>query len=161
MSFTKTFSKGQYAENAVCKWFNTCGIKAQLNTDKATNLLWDIECELNNKSFTCECKFDEMSQRTGNLAIEFFNSKLTKASGIDVTKADLWIHCLQDGGNLTMWVCSVTDLKQFLQTHTPARTIIDGGDKNACLYLYPESTMLKVLLKRIDNLSAEQVKTVI
>jgi hypothetical protein len=84
------------------------------------------------KELTFEVKNDVMASRTGNVAVEFHNSKQDKPSGIDRTTALFWTHKL----DADIWIISVAKLREFLKKEIPHRIIIGGGDDNANLYLY-------------------------
>ena len=82
---------------------------------------------------TIEVKYDIMSAQTGNIAIEFFNPKSCKPSGISATKADYYIYQFPDLG---FFFTRVNELKKYCEEHQPFRTITAGGDGNASLWLY-------------------------
>jgi len=58
---------------------------------------WDIR-SISGRT-TIEIKFETTPIRTGNVAIELHNSDLDEPSGINATKANLWVHiCLTPQG---------------------------------------------------------------
>jgi len=81
---------------------------------------------------TFEVKNDIMAAKTGNIAIEFYNTRSCKDSGIAGTRADFWVHITDK-----IYIISVTKLRELLKTTKPKRIISSGGDNNASLYLYP------------------------
>jgi hypothetical protein len=47
------------------------------------------------KKFSVEVKLERSSIRTGNIAIEYWNTSLDEPSGILSTKAKTWVHCIE------------------------------------------------------------------
>lgn len=146
-----SFVNGKLAEQRVISMFNKLGIPCK-KSDKEL-LEYDIELEVSGKKRTAEVKFDMMAEKTGNLAIEYWNSKKDTASGITATKAHLWIICILDDVHITMWATSVKTMKKFLEENTPKRIISKAGDKNAELYLYDTDFMLKSIFHRLDDIT--------
>lgn len=146
-----SFVSGKLAEQRVISMFNKLGVPCK-KSDKEL-LEYDIEFEISGKKRTAEVKFDMMAEKTGNLAIEYWNSKKDTASGISATKANLWIICILDDINITMWATSVKSMKKFLEENTPKRIISKAGDKNAELYLYDADFMLKTIFHRLDDIT--------
>ena len=98
---------------------------------------WDCKmANIDNVEKLIELKIDYMSARTGNIAIEFRNSKKNIPSGINITKADVWSHAYvyEDA-----WHCmfvKVKDLKEYINNNPPHKIIFGGGDKNSDMYIY-------------------------
>lgn len=145
-----SFVNGKLAEQRVISMFNKLGIPCKKSEKEL--LEYDIELEVAGKKRTAEVKFDMMAEKTGNLAIEYWNSKKDTASGISATKAHLWIICVLDDINITIWATSVKTMKKFLTDNQPKRIISKGGDKNAELYLYDADFMLKAIFHRLDTI---------
>lgn len=145
-----SFVSGKLAEERVISMFNKLGIPCK-KSDKEL-LEYDIELEVAGKKRTAEVKFDMMAEKTGNLAIEYWNSKKDTASGISATKAHLWIICILDDVHITIWATSVKTMKKFLDTNEPKRKISKAGDKNAELFLYDADFMLKAIFHRLDTI---------
>lgn len=152
MSILKSLALGNTAENFCINTFRSFSIEAEKNSDTKTREFWDLDCVIGKKKFKVEVKYDVMAQKTGNLAIEFYNSKSLKPSGIDATKAHIWAHVIQDDTNKTMWIASVKQMKLFIKDNTPFKTLNDVGDNNACIHLYKDSDMLSVVLHRFETL---------
>jgi hypothetical protein len=45
-----------------------------------------------------EIKFESTPGRTGNVALEYFNTSLNEVSGVLKTKANLWLHVVPENG---------------------------------------------------------------
>lgn len=101
-----------------------------------------------------EVKYDIYAARSGNIAIEFYNSKLGEASGIDATEADIWAHVLSDPHSI--WFSSVKKLKEFIKSNKPFRVITAGGDDNASMYLYKKDFILPSVFHRVDGLTKDE-----
>lgn len=131
-------AKGDAAENELLEYLHSVGIDAELNLIYSLRYDYDIiarnvnHSTLKDEVLTFECKHDSMASRTGNIAIEYHNSKQDKPSGINTTSANLWAHKV-DG---QIWLIGTNKLREFIATNTPHKTIIGGGDENANLYLY-------------------------
>jgi len=112
----------------------------QKNEDKNTRIEYDIACGYNRDPVSSavegvvyfEVKNDVMASKTGNIALEYFNSKSMKASGITATKADWWVHKI----NGELWAIRVKELIDFTKNEKPDKIIIGGGDNNADLMIY-------------------------
>jgi hypothetical protein len=71
-----------------------------------------------------EVKYDSMSQRTGNVAIEV--GCAGKPSGISATCADFWVTVML-GEHAGTYLTDTADLRYLVQ----GRPVIKGGDRNA------------------------------
>jgi hypothetical protein len=145
-----SFKLGKQAEEFVIKIFNDAKLNA--NKSEVELLEYDIEFLIGKTKYTAEIKFDYMSVKTGNLAIEYWNSKKNTASGITSTKATIWVHCILDSGNITAWVANTIELTNYIRDNKPKKTIIGAGDNNACIHLYDVDKMLKDVFMRIDHI---------
>jgi len=123
---------GQCGENQVVELLEALGVICTRNTKRGQLLYYDIQCQYQNLVFTIEIKNDLMAQKTGNIAIEIFNSKKLSKSGVQATRANLWAHII----NNKVWLTSVAKLKHYIDTMPPHRIIENGGDNNATLLLY-------------------------
>lgn len=156
---------GKKGEKLVIALFEKNGHLIKFNEDFSKRSYHDLEFTLidNNyhtvKDGSIEVKNDVYAAKSGNIAIEYFNSKSTKASGVMVSKADLWIH-LAFG---QIWVASLSSLKKFLKKAEPCRLIYSGGDGNADLMLFKADRLFdNKLFYQIDHLDKEQfTKTVL
>lgn len=135
--FLSDLSEGKKKEALVVQRLQQLKFTAQLSNSKQ----YDVEWEDNGKNLKGEVKFDKASDRTGNIAIEFHNSKLNKPSGLTATKADVWFIVFPDD---VIWWCYVEDLKKFVKENKPKKVVIGGGDKNADLYLYSKNFIEKL-----------------
>lgn len=139
----KSMRVGNIAEKLVIETLNTYGYDAKKNEDKAKKYDYDVLATINGKEVSFEVKFDVMAARTGNIAIEYWNSKKNQPSGIMVTKADYWVHVIEDEEQTKLvYVTPVANLKKFIELNKPKRTIESGGDNNANLYLYSTEVIL-------------------
>lgn len=137
MTFIKDLINGNSKEELVLKRLHELGYQGQFSGIKD----YDIVFTTKSGELKGEVKFDKMSDKTGNLAIEFFNPKLNRDSGLSATTADVWFYVFPDG---TIWWAYTKELKEFIENNKPAKTFKGGGDKNADLYLYRKSFIKKV-----------------
>lgn len=156
MSILRSFSIGDAGEKRVISMLNAMGVKAQKNEDKATRADYDLICEYDGREFTAEVKYDVMSEKTGNVAFEIFNSKSNKPSGIFGTKANMWVHILPDGENMAICICSVKNIRKYSRDVAPLKLLKSVGDANADILLYKVEDVLENLFSRIDNIDNEQ-----
>lgn len=108
----------------------------------------DIVVEIKGQKYDCEIKFDVYANSSGNIAIEFYNTKLCKPSGIDSTNCHFWIQVLNEK---EIYIAEVTKIKEFIKDNNPKRTIINAGDGNASLYLYEKSIILEKCFQKLDE----------
>lgn len=160
-NFQKDLKTGKKGENLVIKLLEENNIQCELNDNKKTRLYYDIAGEFGRTKFTMEVKNDKMAKKTGNLAIEFFNSGKDEQSGIDITKADLWVQLIPSGKNTEIWLASVADLRYYISRNTPCRTVLLAGDGNASIHLYARDRILSSVFKSIENLNEAQLKKLI
>lgn len=142
--FERDLIRGDIGQNLVIGVLEAVGLPTTLNasTDRKTMAEHDLTFIYNNQPLTIEVKYDEMSQETGNVAIEYYNPRLRQSSGIQATRADLWVHVLSD---TDIRITSVELLKKFIEVVRPTRYVRWGGDNNSNMAIYPKEKALKVL----------------
>ena len=145
MNFIKDKSVGDLGEKLVLHLMWRLDINATIVNDVP---YYDILCFLDKQPFTIEVKHDIYSEKSGNIAIEYFNPKSNKPAGISITGANLWAHVTPN----EVWMASVKLLKIFLQNNQPFRTVESGGDNNASIYLYKKSFIMPSIFQRFDIL---------
>lgn len=116
-----------------------------INNNKKTNKFYDCMIFPNDTEIKVEIKYDVMSEKTGNIAIEINNSKTNKPSGLYVTQAKVWCLVLP---SLGLFFSKVDNIKQHVIDNLPLRTIIGGGDGNADLLLYKREALLDTLFHK-------------
>lgn len=90
-----------------------------------------------------EIKVDAMAAKTLNAAIEFWDSRRDKPTGILETTASLWLHCVPENGGLR---CYEIQTKKLLRLCIEAGELKAGGD-------YGSSQMKILPLQRIREIS--------
>lgn len=147
---------GTKGEAALLKILKDNDIVCSLNKSLSRNKLskWDIEFILNSCVYTAEVKYDFYESKSGNIAIEIFNPKLNKPSGLSVTEADLWVTVLAD---LQVWICKTNDLRQYISSNKFHKKIECGGDNNSTMLLYKSNKILPDVFKRIDCFNSEEL----
>lgn len=138
MGFKKSLAIGNKGQQLVTQILEDNGFIVESSKGKVVE--WDIKA-VGLHEFSGEVKFDDYSAKSGNLAIEFFNSKACKASGITATTADLWFHVCPPNEVL---VVRVDTLLNYCKNTKPFKTIKAGGDGNADLYLYRKDEIIKI-----------------
>lgn len=151
MGWAKCKQNGRIAEELVIKLFKKHKIK--ITEDKSDFITHDMKFEFNNVTYGIEVKFDMMQSKTKNIAIEYFNTKKNKESGINATTSDLWCVVLQNP--YTIWLTSTKLLKQYTKDNSPLR-LVDGGDNNSSMMLYKSDKILDAIFKRIDEVKKKE-----
>ena len=156
MGFVSDKIKGENAEDSVAKI-----LSHYWDVHKASELHsgafydWDLSVSqqvTGYEVFTVEVKYDEMQAKTGNIAIEIYNPRSAKPSGLTATKATLWCHVLQD----SIWITSVEKLKSFCENTSPFKSFNSVGDGNASILLYKTQDILEIF-ERIDECHQTQL----
>ncbi len=158
MGFVSDKLKGENAEDSVAKILS-CHWDVQKASDLEVGAFsdWDLsaaQVDTGHEAFTVEVKYDEMQAKTGNIAIEIYNPRSAKASGLTATKATFWCHVLQD----SVWISSVEKLKKFCEDNPPFKSFNSVGDGNASILLYKTDDILKIF-ERIDKCSQKELKS--
>lgn len=113
-------------ERAKLKYLGDCDTNA-----------YDLKMQMENgEVITIEVKEDFSCERTGNVGVEF--SCRGKPSGIEVSKADLYIYKVHEpDGNKRLYVIKTSKLKQMIEEEKYFR-IVNGGDvgSNSMNYLF-------------------------
>lgn len=166
MGIRRDLQIGQQAENKVGEFYCKIGI-ASIKDCKEREQLSDYDLrsfwanefkdsagkDIGLLEFTTEVKWDLYAAKSGNIAIEMWNPKTNKPSGLTATKADIWCH-ITDG----LYFVSVNVLKKYVENNKPKRLIASGGDSNATLYLYDISTIFEDIFVRLDNLEIKKAQ---
>lgn len=155
----KDLIRGKKGEQLIIELFEKNGHLAKSNDNKDLRSFYDIEFSLLDKTYhiffegSIEVKNDEYAKKSGNIAIEYYNSKSQKASGITVTRSDIWAQIAVD----QVWFANVKQLRKFIAVNEPHRTIYGGGDKNADLLLFKiDSLFNNSLFMRVDQLTNDE-----
>lgn len=155
MAFRHTIGAGRFGEAYIQKLLEKSHLSCEPNperSNKAKMIEWDLKVNLNGRPVLIETKFDQMEAKTGNIAIEYYNTKQGKPSGIAATKSDLWAVVLQNP--LTAWLANTQVLLHYFKTTKCLRDIACGGDDNAAMKLYARDSILEAVFHRIDDLSS-------
>jgi len=130
--YLKSKDIGDYAENRVGEIFSSIG-----KVSKNDNVDYDLLVTYD-KKFTIEIKYDFYSEKSGNIAIEYLNTKKNKPSGIYASKADFWVYYL---GPELIYLIKKESLLKFVKEEKPHRKV-HGGDNNSAMFLYKKEHIL-------------------
>jgi len=160
--YKKDFLQGKNAEKFVMDIFQKNNVICKANLSKIRKELigWDFaflyeQLNLAKIEYKIEVKNDIMEQETGNIAIEYYNTKLCKSSGIDATIANFWVYVLENPK--TAWISSVKLIKEYIKNNLPIKDVC-GGDDNSQMKIYPREQIFSAIFNRIDNLDIVQFK---
>jgi hypothetical protein len=103
---------------------------------------YDFVLTKNEQRVHVEVKSDNLTQRTGNLCIEFECNK--KPSGITATTADYWVYyVVNKNAEDDAYLFPIADLREM----APKYRAISGGDGyRARMYLMPRTKAIKYLV---------------
>ena len=132
MNFDKDLNTGEEEEKYILNILQELDISSFMSEGNFSD--WDINMPIKRK--TIEIKSDEASDTTGNLAFEIYFKG--KPSGLNKTKADLWIST--DSNYL--YIFKTKELIKFLKDNKEFVQEKNGGDNN----------WSKILLIKKDNL---------
>lgn len=152
MSFTKSKNIGDIAEDTILQLLLSKGVVCR----KTDGRKHDIILTVDSKDVYAEIKFDKMSDKTKNIALEFFNSKSNKDSGFAASTAELWFHVT----NITngIWLTSPKKIKEFTLANKPKRIVYKAGDDNADIMLYGIDDMSKFAVNVYSMEEKELIK---
>lgn len=156
MNIDRTLRIGKKAENFIKNSFEKFDVKCydseegEIKHKHNIDARHDMYIKRNNEKVRIEVKYDIMAEKTGNIAIETWNTKINKPSGLKSTIADIWAVVIPDGPNLTFWLISVKKLKDFVRNTPPKRIIENAGDDNAKIFLYDDYKILKEFTRMDD-----------
>jgi hypothetical protein len=150
-NFILCFKDGRDAEGAVKRLLEKAGYEVEEN-NSGDLLGWDLKAKLAGRQFKVEVKWDKMSAKTGNIAVEYHNLNRDKPSGIKATKADLWVYVLKNGP----WVCRAADLLAYFGGNNHFRDLAGGDNANAAMRLYKADRILAgVPFHKLEGTSAQ------
>lgn len=157
MGFRQSLQVGRFAERYLTQILTGAGASVRSNSERTRESLagWDLEVAFYRIPFRVEVKFDVMASKTGNLAVEYYNTSLCCPSGIEATTADLWCVVLHQP--MRAYLATVPDLKAYCSLVRPWRDIACGGDGNAAMWLYPAHEILEDVFVRVDDLPEKDV----
>jgi hypothetical protein len=135
----KDLEDGKNGEKRVKKTLEEMGYECEFNSDKTLRSDYDL---IITGIGTVEIKNDLYSGKSGNVAIEYYNPKSDKPSGINITKSDIWCHIISG----VVYVVKTEDLRNFVNTAVPKRDIKKAGDGNASLKLYTIEHIMTILV---------------
>lgn len=141
--FLKSLNLAKETEDYVIKKILDKGVVCSRGDGKSV----DIYIYLS-KTIKCEIKHDIMAEKTGNIAIEFFNSKINKPSGITSSECDIWFHVI--GRLKEVCFTSVELLRKFCRENDPDKIVYRGGDNNSDMMLYKKEKLDSLLIKLDD-----------
>lgn len=159
---------GDEGESIVMDLLRTANCLARKNDEVATRSHYDViatlihkiatgDGELETQEFTLEVKNDVYAKKSGNIALEVWNPKSEKLSGVSVTKADIWAQLARD----EVWFAKTDHLKTFMGQQEPKRIVHKAGDGNAEIWLYDCDMILPSVFIRVDNLQPSEIHSAI
>lgn len=161
MGFKKDLQLGKKGEVEVIKLLEKHDIKCKINEDKATRIYHDIIGSTRKGQFSIEVKYDEYCAKSGNIAIEYYNSSKEQESGIDITSAIFWAHLTPNGNKIEVWLTPVSELKLFIKENKPFKKLEGVGDGNASIYLFKKNIIMPAIFHDISKFETKPLKKLI
>jgi hypothetical protein len=157
MPFALDRKKGERGEKEVTAILAEAGIEAEPNVSRKRAELagWDLRFHLLGREWHAEVKNDLMERRSGNVAIEFYNPKSGKPSGVFDTRSELWFHQLARG----MFVTLTGRLLEYCSGGAAKRVVACGGDGNSSMFLFPADVIIEDIFVPISGADARAVLT--
>lgn len=147
-NFVRDRGLGAKGEELLISILTKSGFIATKNTTKSDMLYWDIRAKHEKGEVTFEVKYDLYSARSGNIAIEYYNPKSAKPSGLNATKANFWVQVLPDE---TAWLAPLETLRKFCAETKPFKNIVAGGDDNSSMFIYQKDLILPAVFVKINE----------
>jgi len=139
---------GKEAEELVRTRLNEkFGLQLEFNKDYR-NIHCDLICSKTGLTF--EVKFDKYAARSGRLAIESYNTKTNKPSGITLTTAKYWVHVLDRPS--VILISTTQKLRSFLDEVKAFKIVEKAGDGNSRLHLYEKERIIGPLFIDIEEM---------
>lgn len=151
--FISDLKEGRKAERFVKRLFVEAGITIEKSSNTSK---FDFTCKYLGEEASVEIKFDKMNAITGNIALEYWNPRTNKPSGITASKADFVVYVLTTP--LTALVCRIDKLRLFIEKNTPDKIITGGGDGNSNMYLYKTQKLNQVFVSLSEVASHERAE---
>jgi len=161
LGFKKDLKLGKTGEEEVIKLLEQHKIKCKINEDKKTRIYHDIVGSTKKGEFSIEVKYDEYCAKSGNIAIEYYNSSKEQESGIDITSATFWAHLTPNQSKIEIWITPVSFLKLFIKENKPLRTITNAGDGNASIYLYKKNIIMPAIFYNVKEYDTKSLRKLI
>jgi hypothetical protein len=148
--FLACLRAGRAGEDAVGRLLGPhLGFTPNESKKRADLARWDFRFTLDGADRFGEVKYDRMESSTGNVAVEHYNPRAGRPSGLMATRAEVWFLVLERPR--TVWAASVGRLKAYCRDVRPHREVEWGGDANASLWLYPTGPLLSACFVELTN----------
>lgn len=157
MGFLDDKKSGDQGEAYFCSLLANAGIPFVLNDASSRQKLrgWDVQFTVGDAPpFLAEVKFDKTQQRTGNIAVEWYNPSARAKSGLFATKAGVWVYVLADP--MRAYAIRAEDLLGLFHARAYVRDVPNAGDGNATCRLFDDS-VLDERFARLDTLSETEL----
>ena len=139
MGILKDLKNAKIAEERVKTELEQMGFECELNEEHSERSYYDLTII---DYGTAEIINDLYAKKSGNVAIEYYNPKSDKPSGIAITKSDIWCHIIDD----EIFVVRTERLKKFVEEESPKRIVKKAGDGNADLKLYAIEHIMTIFI---------------
>ncbi len=151
MGFAKSLKAGNAGQKQVTDLLTLAGFAVENSVGKCLEM--DFVATKDGESYSFEAKADDYSIKSGNLALEFWNSSSDKPSGLTATTADFWVTICPPN---EIWIVTTQALRTYCHENKPFRTILSAGDANADLWLYRKDEITSVFV-RLDKIEQESI----
>lgn len=153
---------GGRAEGLVGDLFAGAGVRCE-RAPSGDHPGFDLRLRLGRRELTAEVKYDALAARTGNLALEYYNVRSGKPSGILATSADVWLYVLdprpgEAGDGPRVWLARSGALKTWFWRAKYHRRVTRCGDGNAAVMLFRADELLPRVFTRVDDRRPDELR---
>lgn len=140
--FAACLRQGQMYERKAVKLFTHDSVRFPKGCFKE----YDFELTRGDTKIKVEVKSDRLTQKTGNLCIEWECNK--KPSGLTATTADYWVYyAINDNKEDDVYMFPIDDLRELAPKY---RSVAGGDEWRSRMYLVPKTKVIKYLVLNDD-----------
>lgn len=153
-----SFKLGNQGEDLLISFFNKLGLECTKASERSHDLILKYTSDI-----LVEVKNDVYSRRSGNIALEFYNTKQCKPSGIAASQSHLWCHIHYNNQNTYISFCPTKLLKEWFEREVAKKIISCGGDDNSSMKLYSQDLLSQhfFTIKTTDIVSLQDIEGVL
>lgn len=164
--FKSDLSTGATGEGRFAAVVKAAGLPVEANPgeSRADKAGYDLRVDIppHEVRLDVEVKHDVSEAKTGNVAVETFNPRSGKPSGLSSTAAAVWVFVLKDN---TVWAARVGDVRRAVgrasRDEGYVRRIAVAGDGNAEIHLFRRGPFFGATFFRLDDVSGDELAAIL
>jgi len=146
MSFLTSLEVGKQGEFIIQNLFKSQNIISTV----VNRPDYDLLIQFKRKKIKAEVKYDVYANKSGRIAIEVYNSRLNKPSGIFATTAHVWFIVLSKKEIYMVPTRKLIHFVAYTASSEPLWLYTDCGDGNADIMLYTK-TLFNTISTRVNK----------